>query len=76
MKITKSQLKKIIKEELSEVEPGKPTRIDQSKNGVKVIVTRFEDGGTVVEADCQCFGMPGRVHSNSYCPLLKNKSLG
>jgi hypothetical protein len=42
---------------------------DQSRNGVRVIVTRSEDG-SVVEADCNCFGSPQRVHSNMFCPLL------
>ena len=45
------------------------TREDQSRNGVKVIVTRFEAGGTTVDADCQCFGIQGRVHSSMLCPL-------
>ena len=46
--------------------------IDQSKNGVKVIVYQFEDGRTV-EASCGCFGNPKRTHSNIGCPLLKKQ---
>jgi hypothetical protein len=48
---------------------SEPIKEDQSQNGVRVIVTRSE-GGSVVEADCQCFGMLWRLHSNPYCPLL------
>lgn len=43
---------------------------DQSKNGVKVIVSRFS-GGTHVEASCNCFGAKNRVHSNPSCVNLK-----
>jgi len=74
MKITRAQLKKLIKEELDVVKTDKPVKTDQSKNGVKVMVTKFPDGGTIVESDCQCFGIEGRVHSNQFCPLLR-KSL-
>jgi hypothetical protein len=42
---------------------------DQSRNGVKVIVYRFKNG-TSVDAACQCFGAPFRLHSNERCPLL------
>lgn len=42
---------------------------DQSKNGVRVIVTLWNEGGRTVEADCQCFGHPKRVHSHDFCPL-------
>lgn len=49
----------------------KPKREDQSKNGVRVIVWRWPSGGTTVEADCQCFGSFGTVHSNMHCPMLK-----
>ena len=45
-------------------------REDQSRNGVRVI-KYTSDEGTVVEADCQCFGNPRRVHSSSNCPFLK-----
>jgi hypothetical protein len=49
-------------------------REDQSRNGVKVIVTRFRDNlgvsGTTVEADCNCFGHPMRACSSSQCPML------
>ncbi len=41
---------------------------DQSQNGVRVIVHRVE-GGTYVEADCQCFGVTFRVHSDPNCPV-------
>ena len=72
MKITKTQLKQIIKEELEVTkQSNKPVKIDQSKNGVRVIVTRYPGKGSTVEADCECFGIVGRVHSNSFCPLLK-----
>lgn len=40
----------------------------QDKNGVKVKVTKHENGSTV-EADCQCFGAEGRLHSTVSCPL-------
>lgn len=46
-------------------------REDQSRNGVRVIVYRRWDDGTVVEADCHCFGNPKRVHSNLHCPFRK-----
>ncbi len=45
---------------------------DQSKNGVRVIVTRFHDG-TVVDASCSCFGSEHRVHSTSSCPVYKSR---
>lgn len=49
-------------------------KVDQSLNGVKVIVHRFYDSagvfqGTSVEADCQCFGTYFRCHSNPNCPV-------
>lgn len=44
------------------------TRI-QNSNGVKVHV-HVQDGGTVVEADCACFGAPFRTHSNARCTYL------
>jgi len=76
MKLTKSQLKQIIKEEMGEevlevTKRSKPVKIDQSKNGVKVIVTRYPDRGSVVETDCECFGIEGRTHSNQFCTLLR-----
>lgn len=40
---------------------------DQSKNGVRVIVY-VHDGGTTVNASCQCFGSTRRTHSNVNCP--------
>lgn len=43
---------------------------DQSKNGVRVIVTRWKSGGTTVDATCQCFGSDFRCHSNPSCPNL------
>lgn len=43
---------------------------DQSRNGVRVIVRRTEDGSTV-EADCHCMGSTMSTHSNPYCPNLK-----
>lgn len=39
----------------------------QDRNGVKVRVTRADDGSTV-EADCSCFGHPFRTHSRMTCP--------
>jgi hypothetical protein len=47
---------------------------DLSKNGVRVIRTRDFDKkgvliGSVVEADCNCFG-GNRPHSSIYCPRL------
>lgn len=54
---------------MSEPEKNSPKVEDQSRNGVKVKVTRYP-GGTVVEAACQCFGIPGRVHSSMTCPML------
>lgn len=51
---------------------GKPRVEDQSSNGVKVIVTRGK-GGSVVEADCWCYGSLTRTHSNPYCPLLDKR---
>lgn len=42
---------------------------DQSRNGVRVRVLHYP-GGTVVDADCSCFGMPKRVHNNERCPRL------
>jgi hypothetical protein len=49
---------------------------DQSKNGVRVWVFKDRDGNSVVDADCDCFGTIGRVHSNMQCPVYKkaNKS--
>jgi hypothetical protein len=46
-------------------------REDQSRNGVRVVKHTFPDGGATVDADCQCFGHPMRVHSTSNCPYLK-----
>lgn len=40
---------------------------DQTRNGVRVVVTRSPGRGTVVDADCQCFGAPYRAHSNPSC---------
>ncbi|HSX22582.1 MAG TPA: hypothetical protein VLE97_07400 [Gaiellaceae bacterium] len=48
----------------------KPVAEDQTRNGVKVIVYRFKTGGTIVDATCQCFGSPKRLHTNEKCPLL------
>lgn len=43
----------------------------QDRNGVKVRVHVFRDDagitGTSVEASCQCFGLPGRLHSDPDC---------
>ncbi len=54
---------------------------DQSKNGVRVKVTRYygADGlptGSVVEADCACFGARWRCHSSASCPNLKPQAWG
>lgn len=43
---------------------------DQSRNGVRVI-KRVHENGTTVEADCQRFGHPFRVHSTLSCPRLR-----
>ena len=43
------------------------TKINQSKNGVRVVVDKSEEG-SVVESDCSCFGNPNRVHSREGCP--------
>lgn len=43
-------------------------KIDQSRNGVKVTVYKSENG-SVVQADCLCYGSPNRVHSHPNCPL-------
>lgn len=50
---------------------GRPKREDQSRNGVRVVVYRYASGGSWVDADCQCFGSTGRLHSNPDCPLLR-----
>jgi hypothetical protein len=44
----------------------------QIRNGVRVIV-HVQDGGTTVESDCGCFGMPFRTHTNMICPLSKRQ---
>lgn len=44
--------------------------VDQSRNGVRVLVYKSA-GGSVVEADCKCYGHPLRVHSNQNCPFIK-----
>jgi hypothetical protein len=49
-------------------------KLDQSKNGVRVIVHLWSDGGRVVDADCQCFGERGRVHSDPRCPRIPKSS--
>ena len=51
--------------------PERPVLEDQSRNGVRVHVHRFKNGGTVVDTDCQCFGLPFRLHTNDHCPLLR-----
>ncbi len=43
------------------------TEEDQSRNGVRVIVTRYKDGGTTVDASCSCFGSNMRAHNNPSC---------
>lgn len=53
-----------------QVVPEKPVVEDQSRNGVRVIVYRYEGRGTVVDASCQCFGSRFRLHSSDTCPLL------
>lgn len=50
----------------------KITKVEQSRNGVKVVVYRSENG-SVVEADCLCYGSPYRVHSNPCCPNIPPK---
>jgi hypothetical protein len=50
--------------------PPKRVMEDKSANGVRVHVYRFANGGTTVDASCQCFGHTGRVHSNDRCPVL------
>lgn len=51
---------------------GRPTREDQSRNGVRVIVWRHE-GGTTVDAACACFGLDGRAHSTEACPVFRRQ---
>lgn len=46
-------------------------KIDQSKNGVRVIVSRWPNGNSTVEADCHCYGSHLRTHSNPRCPLIE-----
>jgi len=50
---------------------------DQSRNGVKVVVTKYFDkkgpSGSRVEASCSCFGSPHRVHDDPYCPLFREQ---
>jgi hypothetical protein len=41
---------------------------DQSRNGVRVIVTHHRNGGTTVDASCSCFGSPMRAHDHDSCP--------
>ena len=53
-----------------QVVPEKPVVEDQSRNGVRVIVYRYEGRGTVVDASCQCFGSTSRLHSSESCPVL------
>lgn len=53
---------------LSSTVPEQPIREDQSRNGVTVTVFRFKNGSTVVDASCQCFGAPFRLHSSDRCP--------
>jgi hypothetical protein len=48
----------------------KPTIIDQSRNGVKVLKYLWKDGNTGVVADCSCHGMTFRTHDNMACPNL------
>lgn len=45
---------------------------NQTRNGVHVNVLRNQDG-SVVEADCQCFGIVGRVHSTDTCKLYRKQ---
>jgi hypothetical protein len=47
-------------------------RIDESRNGVRVIVHRSANG-SIVEADCHCYGSWLRTHSNPNCPVLAVK---
>jgi hypothetical protein len=53
--------------------------VNQTKNGVHVIVRRFQDGSTV-EAECSCYGIEFRTHSTDVCPIIlarkNNKSFG
>jgi len=46
---------------------------DQSRNGVRVRVTRHYSRtgraeGTTVQASCSCYGSPNRVHLDENCP--------
>lgn len=52
---------------------SKAWTVDQSRNGVKVIVHRSRDGSTV-DADCSCLGGM-RAHSNPECPNRKKGEL-
>lgn len=51
----------------------KPVKEDQSRNGVSVIVHRFKNGSTIVDASCSCFGSTWRLHNNAACPVLKRQ---
>jgi len=42
----------------------------QDRNGVIVKVWRWSGEGSTVEATCECFGHPLRVHTASDCPYL------
>lgn len=44
----------------------------QDRNGVRVRVSRDPDG-SVVQADCLCFGNPKRMHSSPECPSLRKE---
>jgi hypothetical protein len=52
----------------------KPFSIEQTvRNGVRVRITRWADGGTSVETDCWCLGYPCHTHSTVGCPLLQRQ---
>lgn len=50
----------------------KPSKIeDQSAHGVSVMKYTWPSGMTTVIADCQCFGIVGRVHTWEHCKLRR-----
>ena len=55
----------------------KSIKIDQSKNGVRVIKTQFFNKkghliGSIIDADCGCYGL-SRHHTSTQCPALKRR---
>lgn len=55
--------------------PPKVTIENQDRNGVKVRVHRSSEG-SVVFADCKCFGFETRCHSTDRCPVYRRAVQG